>query len=180
MKYCSHCGAENRLLIPQGDNRERSVCSQCGIIHYQNPNIVCGVLPIYGDKVLLCKRAIEPRHGFWTLPAGFMENGETLEQGAARECWEEACATLENMTLYSIFNLPSINQVYILFKAEVVNGEHGAGEESLESRLYLEEEIPWKELAFPTISITLEHFFKDRKAGKFPLHMEDLIYKKKN
>jgi len=179
MKYCSHCGSLNRQSIPEGDNRERSVCSQCNFIHYQNPNIICGCLPIHQDKVLLCKRAIEPRHGFWTLPAGFMENGETLQEGAQRESWEEAKASLTNLELYSIFNLPTISQVYIIFRAELVNGFHDVGEESSETKLYDESEIPWDDLAFPTISKTLKHYFKDRKSGVFPVHMEDLIYKKR-
>lgn len=180
MKFCSHCGGLNQLSIPKGDNRERSVCSQCGFIHYQNPNIICGCLPIYKNKVLLCKRAIEPRFGFWTLPAGFMENGETLQEGAQRETWEEAKATLENMTLYSIFNLPNINQVYIIFKADVVDGIHAVGEESLETRFYEEHEIPWDNLAFPTITKTLKRFFEDRKTNHYPIIIEDLIYKPKN
>jgi len=177
MKFCSHCGGLNHQTIPQGDNRERAVCSQCNFIHYQNPNIICGCLPIYEDKVLLCKRAIEPRLGFWTLPAGFMENGETLQEGAQRETWEEAKAKLENLCLYSVFNLPKINQVYVIFKAELIGGEHSVGEESLETRLYHEHEIPWDNLAFPTITNTLKRYFSDRKTGEFPLIIEDLIYK---
>lgn len=179
MKFCCHCGAENKYMIPEGDNRERAVCHQCGFIHYQNPNIICGCLPVYGDKVLLCKRAIEPRYGFWTLPAGFMENGETLQEGAARETWEEARATLEDMHLYTVFNLPGIDQVYIIFRANLVEGKHSAGEESLESVLYAESDIPWDELAFPTIKNTLNHYFEDRKTGHFPVRMEDLLYKLK-
>jgi len=180
MKFCSHCGGLNRQSIPAGDSRERAICSQCGVIHYQNPNIICGCLPIYQDKVLLCKRAIEPRYGFWTLPAGFMENGETLQEGAQRESWEEAKAKLENLELYSVFNLPRINQVYMIFKADLVDGVHAVGEESLETKLYLEHEIPWDNLAFPTISSTLKRYFNDRKTGIFPLQIEDLIYKPKN
>jgi ADP-ribose pyrophosphatase YjhB (NUDIX family) len=179
MKFCSRCGGKNDQRIPEGDNRERAVCTECGFIQYVNPNVVCGVLPVFEEKVLLCKRAIEPRYGFWTLPAGFMENGETLQEGAARETWEEACASVENLELYSIFNLPSINQVYIMFRADLVEGEHSAGEESLESELYAEEEIPWEELAFPTISKTLKHYFEDRKTGVYPVRVEDLIYKRK-
>lgn len=179
MKFCCHCGAENKYTIPDGDNRERAICPQCGFIHYQNPNIICGCLPVYDNKVLLCKRAIEPRYGFWTLPAGYMENGETLQQGAARETWEEARATLVDMHLYTVFNLPGINQVYIIFRANLVEGKHSAGEESLESRLYAENDIPWDELAFPTIKNTLNHYFEDRKTGQFPVRMEDLLYKQK-
>ncbi len=179
MKFCGHCGGENRQKIPDGDNRERAVCTQCGLIQYENPKIVCGCLPIYENKVLLCKRAIEPRHGYWTLPAGFMENGETLEQGAMRETWEEACAKVDNLHLYNILNLPRINQVYIMFKCDLVNGEHSAGEESLETALFEEKDIPWEQLAFPTVTHTLNHYFKDRKENHFPLHLEDIIYKRK-
>jgi ADP-ribose pyrophosphatase YjhB (NUDIX family) len=179
MKFCSHCGGNIRQSIPEADNRLRAVCTQCGFIHYQNPNVICGCLPIHQNKVLLCKRAIEPRYGFWTLPAGFMENGETLQEGAERETWEEARATLSNLELYSIFNLPKINQVYIIFRADLVEGIHNVGEESLETQLYEESEIPWNNLAFPTINKTLKHYFNDRKTGNFPIRMEDLIYKKK-
>ncbi len=179
VKFCCHCGAKTRQEIPEGDNRLRAVCSECEFIHYENPKIITGCLPIFEDKVLLCKRAIEPRLGFWTLPAGFMENGETLQEGAQRESWEEACANLEKLELYTVFNLPSINQVYMLFKAELLDGAHAPGEESSDTELYLEENIPWEDLAFPTIKKTLQHYFEDRKTGHFPLRIEDLIYKKK-
>lgn len=174
MKFCSQCGNTVSLQIPQGDNRERHVCDSCGFIHYLNPRIVAGSLPTYGDKVLLCKRAIEPRKGYWTLPAGFMENGETTEQAAARETWEEAEAKLEMRGLYSLFNLPHINQVYIFFRGEIINGEFGVGDESLETQLFAEQDIPWDSLAFPTIYKTLKHYFHDRKHGTFPVRMEDI------
>ena len=161
-------------MIPDGDNRERHVCDACGFIHYFNPRIIAGCLPTYGDKVLLCRRAIEPRKGYWTLPAGFMENGETTEQAALRETWEEAEAKLELKGLYSLFNLPHINQVYIFFRGEVIDGKFGVGEESLETQLFAEHEIPWDSLAFPTIYKALKHFFADREEGAFPVHMEDI------
>ena len=174
MKYCSACGSEVSLKIPPGDNRERHVCDACGAIHYQNPRIIAGTIPVWEDKVLLCKRAIEPRYGFWTLPAGFMENGETTPDAARRETIEEAAAHVHMGDLYTVFNLPHINQVYMLFMAELVDGQFGVGEESLETALFTEEEIPWKELAFPTITQTLKHYFEDRKKGVFPLHMTDI------
>lgn len=179
MKFCIYCGSENHHTIPRGDNRKRAMCTGCGHIHYENPKIICGSLPVFEDRVLLCKRAIQPRLGLWTLPAGFMENDETLQEGAQRESWEEARARLQNLQLYTIFNLPSLNQVYMLFKSDLVAGQHEPGEESLETRLYQEHEIPWAHLAFPTIKKTLEHYFEDRKNSHFPLRIEDLIYQRK-
>lgn len=179
MKFCSSCGSQVALRIPQGDNRERFVCTNnaCGTIHYQNPRIIAGCLPTFQDKVLLCKRAIEPRYGLWTLPAGFMENGETTEEGALRESWEEAKATLVVDQLYSLFNLPYINQVYFFYKGELSNTDFGPGEESLEVALFAEDEIPWEELAFPVVTKTLEYYFHDRKTGEFPLHNDTLLKK---
>jgi ADP-ribose pyrophosphatase YjhB (NUDIX family) len=174
MKFCSQCGNTVSLIIPEGDNRERHVCDDCGFIHYFNPRIIAGTLPTCGDKVLLCRRAIEPRKGYWTLPAGFMENGETTEQAALRETREEAEAELELHGLYTLFNLPHINQVYIFFRGEVIDGAYGVGEESLETQLFSEDEIPWDSLAFPTIYKALKHFFKDRETGHYPVHTEDI------
>lgn len=185
MKYCSHCGNPVTLLIPDGDNRERFVCTNqsCAKIHYQNPRNITGCLPIYEDKVLLCKRAIEPQYGLWTLPAGFMENGETTEQGAIRESWEEAQANLEIHHLYALYNLPHINQVYFFYKAELTDTQFGPGEESLEVALFSEQEVPWEQLAFKVIEKTLKHYFNDRKSGHFPLRTENVLsqrYKKPN
>jgi ADP-ribose pyrophosphatase YjhB (NUDIX family) len=175
MKFCSHCGSDAlRYDIPEGDNRPRYWCPDCTTIHYQNPKIIVGAVPVWGDKVLLCKRAIEPRKGYWTLPAGFMENGETMQEGAARETWEEACATVEIGDLYSMFNLPHIYQVYIFFLGKVPDGKCGVGEESSDARWFSEEEIPWDELAFPTVSRTLKYFFDDRKADRFPVRVQDI------
>jgi len=177
MNYCQSCGSTVNLSIPDGDNRERHVCTSCGEIHYQNPKIVAGCLPVWEDRVLLCKRAIEPRHGDWTLPAGFMENGETIEQAAMRESIEEANATLLNLRLYTIISLPHISQVYMLFLADLKDTDFSPGEESLETKLFAEEEIPWNSLAFKTIHFTLEHFFEDRKNGVFPLHNSSISRK---
>ena len=174
MKFCSQCASPVEQRIPEGDNRLRFVCPQCQTIHYQNPRIIAGCLPVWGEQVLLCRRAIEPRRGFWTLPAGFMENGETLEQAAARETLEEACARVHGMQLYTLFDLPHINQVYMLFRAELADLDFAAGEESLEVRLFDEQQIPWSELAFPTIGRTLECFFADRRQNLFPVRNEPL------
>ena len=174
MKFCSQCGSPVTQRIPEGDSRLRFVCPQCQTIHYQNPRIIAGCLPVWEQQVLLCRRAIEPRRGFWTLPAGFMENGETLEQAAARETLEEACARVQGLQLYTLFDLPHINQVYMLFRAELVDLDFAAGEESLEVRLFDEQDIPWSELAFPTIGRTLECYFADRAAQLFPVRNEPL------
>lgn len=174
MKFCSRCGQLNTQTIPAGDNRLRHVCSHCQTVHYENPRIVAGCLPVWGEQVLLCRRAIEPRRGFWTLPAGFMENGETIEQAAARETLEEACARVRDLSLYTLFDLPHISQVYMMFRAELVDLDFAVGEESLEVRLFDEAEIPWSELAFPTIGRTLECFFSDRRHNLFPVRNESL------
>jgi ADP-ribose pyrophosphatase YjhB (NUDIX family) len=175
MKFCSACGASIQILVPVGDNRERHVCISCETIHYNNPRIITGCLPFYQNKVLMCRRAIEPRLGFWTLPAGFLELGETVAQGAMRETEEEAGAQVTIGDLYCMFNLPHIGQVYMMYLAELpepVFSTHT--DESLEVKLFTEEEIPWRELAFRTMWRTLHHYFEDRKAGKFSLHVEDI------
>ena len=175
MRFCSHCGHDAlQFSIPEGDTRPRYWCDQCDTIHYQNPNIVVGALQIWQGKVLLCKRSIEPRKGFWTLPAGFMENGETLQEGAARETWEEALATVAIGDIYTIFNLPHINQVYVFFLGELVDGKFGVGEESSDAGLFALDEIPWDELAFPTVGRTLRFYIDDLKTGQFPVRTQDI------
>lgn len=174
MKFCSQCGNPVTQLIPQGDNRLRYVCGACEFIHYQNPNIVAGCLPVWGDRVLLCRRAIEPRRGYWTLPAGFMENGETLEQAASRETEEEACARVRQLALYTLFDLPHISQVHVFFRAELADLDFAVGEESLEVRLFEQNEIPWSQLAFPTVNRTLECYFADRLGQHYPVRNEFL------
>jgi ADP-ribose pyrophosphatase YjhB (NUDIX family) len=169
MQYCSQCGGGVTVTVPEGDNVPRHVCAECGTIHYQNPKIVVGCIPEWEDQLLLCKRAIEPRYGLWTLPAGFMENGETVQQGAARETLEEAKARVEVGALYGLFNLPHINQVYMLFRARLVVPEFGPGAESLETQLMTESDIPWDEIAFPVIQEALQLYFRDRATGNFPL-----------
>ncbi len=177
MKFCSQCGTEVKLIVPEGDDRERHVCGSCKTIHYQNPKIIAGTLPIVGDKILLCRRAIEPRHGYWTLPAGFMENHESTVEAARRETWEEACAVTADEELYAILSVPHISQVYLFYRAELAKPEFAPGQESLEVRLFSEEEIPWGELAFPTITKALKYYFSDRKNNHFPLREETLAQK---
>ncbi|MEX1033168.1 MAG: NUDIX hydrolase [Cellvibrionaceae bacterium] len=177
MKFCSSCGAPVEQRIPEGDDRERHVCASCDTIHYVNPRIITGCLPVYEDKVLLCKRAIQPRLGLWTLPAGFMENGETTLQGALRESWEEARANIEVHDLYTLFNLPYINQVYLFYRGRLTDLDFAPGIESLEVELFTEDTIPWDELAFPVIKKTLEHYFSDRQRGHYPLRTEDILFR---
>ncbi|HEY5717886.1 MAG TPA: NUDIX hydrolase [Motiliproteus sp.] len=174
MNFCSHCGNPVYLTIPAGDNRPRYVCQNCATIHYQNPRIIAGCLPLYGDQVLLCRRAIEPRRGLWTLPAGFMENGESTREAALRETWEEACAEVELDALHTLTSIRPINQVQMIYRARLLEPRFAAGEESLEVRLFHEHEIPWDTLAFQTIRTALTLFFEDRRRGDFQLHHLDL------
>jgi ADP-ribose pyrophosphatase YjhB (NUDIX family) len=165
MNFCSHCGsAALSLTVPEGDNRPRFVCNNCQTIHYSNPNIVTGCLPVWEDKVLLCRRAIAPREGYWNIPSGYLENGESVEEGAARELWEEARAEIRALRILSIYSLPHINQVYIHFTGELVDGAFGVGPESTESALFAEADIPWDDIAFTSSRFSLERYFADRDA----------------
>lgn len=175
MKFCSECGAPVAQQIPPGDNRLRHVCTHCQVVHYENPKVVAGCIPEWQDKILLCRRAIEPRYGLWTLPAGFMENDETTLQAAARETWEEAAARVRIEALYALFNLPHINQIYVMFRGPLERLEYAAGSESLEVALYDEQDIPWDTLAFAVVRETLRLYFADRRAGKFRQHMGDIV-----
>ncbi len=179
MKFCSTCGAKVMQRVPEGDNRMRFVCISCHQIHYQNPNIVAGTLPYHGDKVLLCKRAIEPRMGFWTLPAGFMENEETVESAALRETLEEAEARIVDASLYTVINVPHVNQVHIFYLGKILDGQYGAGVETSDAQLFLEKDIPWNDIAFKTVYVTLKHYFADRKEKTFPVRVEDIHYNAK-
>ena len=179
MKYCSDCGSPTRLRIPEDDNRERHVCESCDLIHYSNPNVIAGCLPLWGDQVLLCRRAIEPRKGYWTLPAGFLENGESVAAGAARETWEEAEAKIDTAQLYTVFSLPYISQIHMFYRANIIDGQFAAGPESLEVALFDEENIPWDELAFPVVTDTLKHYFTDRKTGDFGVHEAEIDVKRR-
>jgi ADP-ribose pyrophosphatase YjhB (NUDIX family) len=175
MKYCSDCGGEVDIRVPPGDDRPRYVCGSCGAVHYQNPKVVVGCIPEWDDRILLCRRAIEPRYGLWTLPAGFMENGETVQEGAARETLEEARARVEVKELYTLFNLPHINQVYLIFRSRLLSLQYAPGEESLDAQLFAESEIPWKEMAFPVVKETLSLYFRDRGDGAFAMRCGDIV-----
>ena len=175
MKFCNQCGAEVIGKIPAGENRLRYVCISCEEIHYQNPKIVAGCIPEYEGKVLLCKRAIEPRYGYWTLPAGFMELEETSVEAALRETLEEANARVTVSELYTVFNLPYVSQVYMIYRSQLLDLDFSAGEESLEVRLFAENEIPWDDIAFTTIKYTLKFFFQDQLNNNFCLHTGDII-----
>ena len=169
MKFCSDCGSKLEKRIPEGDNLERDCCTKCDLIHYSNPKVIVGTVPIKDNKVLLCKRAIQPRYGLWTLPAGFLENGETIEEGAFRETKEETNTEVKMGNLYAIFNIPQINQVYMLHLAEVINEDYCKTSESLEVEFFAESDIPWDELAFPFVPSTLKNYFKDCKRDEYPL-----------
>ena len=175
MKFCSQCGSGRvSFRVPAGDSLPRHVCDDCGEIHYQNPKIVVGCLPEWQGQVLLCRRAIEPRHGLWTLPAGFLENGESVVAGALRETEEEAGARVEIDELYALISLSQIGQVFMMFRARLVDLDFGPGPESLEVRLFPEADVPWEDLAFRTVARTLRRYFLDRRRGSFPLRISVL------
>jgi ADP-ribose pyrophosphatase YjhB (NUDIX family) len=171
MNYCSHCSARLDVLIPEGDDRPRQVCPDCGRIHYVNPKLVVGSIPEWEGRVLLCKRAIEPRLGKWTLPAGFLEAGETVEAGARRETLEEAQGRLDQVEPYALFDLVFVNQIYLMFRARLVDGRFGIGEESLAVELFEERDVPWDQLAFTVMEKTLRRYFSDRQTGQFPFRI---------
>ncbi|MBH44504.1 MAG: NUDIX hydrolase [Gammaproteobacteria bacterium] len=175
--YCTHCGSKVSIRIPEGDNRERAICDACGAIFYENPKIVSGCLLTYKDKILLCKRATEPRCGYWTLPAGFLENNETLEEGALRETFEEAGAKSQDIKLFLICNLPHISQIYIMYHGSLLDGKFSAGVEMEDIKLVTETEIPWDDLAFPVISQTLKCYLEDRKKGNIDIHFHTIMKK---
>ena len=161
--------------VPPGDTLARWVCERCGDIHYENPRLVVGSIPEFDGRLLLCRRAIEPRYGYWTLPAGFMENDETTAQAALRETLEEAGARVELLAPFSMISLPHVNQVHLFYCARLGELDFKPGEETLEVALYEEERIPWKEIAFRTVGLTLKHWFADRRSGAFAFHSEDLV-----
>jgi ADP-ribose pyrophosphatase YjhB (NUDIX family) len=175
MRFCSNCGAPVALRVPAGDSLPRYVCPACETIHYQNPKMVIGCIAEWEDRILLCRRAIEPRHGLWTLPAGFMENGETVAQAALRETLEEANARVELAAMYSVLSVPHVNQVHIFYRGRLLYLAFAPGTESLEVALFSEAEIPWKELAFRTISTTLRHYYGDRTAGAYGFHTGEIL-----
>jgi ADP-ribose pyrophosphatase YjhB (NUDIX family) len=174
MKFCSNCAAPVVRRVPPGDSLPRYVCDQCGEIHYQNPNLVVGTLPEWEGRVLLCRRAIEPRYGYWTLPAGFMENDETTADAALRETLEEAGARIELIDPYTMISVPMVNQVHLFYRARLLDLEFAPGEESLDVALFEEAAVPWKEIAFRTVGLTLKHWVADRARGRFPFRAEDV------
>jgi ADP-ribose pyrophosphatase YjhB (NUDIX family) len=173
--YCRSCGRPTETRIPAGDSLPRQCCAHCGTIHYDNPKMVLGTLPVWEDKVLLCRRAIEPRYGMWTLPAGFMENNETTAEAAQRETDEEAGADIELLDIYTLISVPHISQIHGFYRARLRSPAFKPGEETLEAQLFAEEEIPWDELAFRTVKLTLQHYFSDRKKGSYPFRSLEII-----
>jgi ADP-ribose pyrophosphatase YjhB (NUDIX family) len=174
MKFCSNCAAPLTRRVPPGDSLPRWVCDQCGDIHYQNPKLVVGSVPEWDGRLLLCRRAIEPRYGYWTLPAGFMENDETAGDAARRETLEEAGARIELIEPFSLISVPYVNQVHLFYRARLIDLAFRPGEESLEVKLFDESGIPWTEIAFRTVGLTLRHWFADRSGGVYGFHAEDL------
>ena len=172
--HCRVCGASTEYRIPPDDNRPRATCTACGLVHYENPLNVVGTVPVWNDQVLLCRRAIEPRHGLWTLPAGFMELGETTAEGALRETDEESGAHVELQGLFTLLNVVRVGQVHLFYRARMLDLHLDPGPETLEARLFREDEIPWDELAFRTVRETLRLFFEDRRTGQYGIHSLDI------
>jgi len=173
MNYCNQCGGPVALRVPPGDHLPRHVCERCGVIHYVNPRLIVGCVPELDGRILLCRRAIEPRRGYWTVPAGFMENGETLQQAAARESQEEALAEVEIGSLLAIVHVLHAQQVHVFFRARLLRASFGAGTESLEVQLLAPEQIPWADIAFPSTEFTLRRYLEDRAAGREPYHFTE-------
>ena len=174
MKYCSNCGSTVSSRIPDGDSKERWICDECGVIHYQNPRVVVGCVPEKDGKILLCKRAIEPRYGYWTVPAGFMELGETLAQGAARETLEEACAEVRIGHLFASVDVVQAGQVHLFFTADLVS-DFAPGDESLEVEMFDKAEIPWDEIAFRSGTFALRTYLEDAGCNN-GVHMHEVVF----
>jgi ADP-ribose pyrophosphatase YjhB (NUDIX family) len=176
IKHCKNCGTPVVYRVPDdGDTKERAVCPSCHTIHYENPLNIVGTLPHLGDKVLLCKRNIEPRWGKWTLPAGFMELHETTAEGASRETVEEAGAQFDLEHLFSVLNVARMGQVHLFYTARLLSDQFDPGHETIEARLFTEAEVPWEDIAFRTVKETLEHYFADRRAGQLSFHVVDIV-----
>jgi len=172
--YCTHCGSTVERRIPADDDRSRHICTTCGNVHYQNPKLIVGCIPEYENRILICKRDIEPRKGKWTLPAGFLENNESVREGAMRETFEEARARVDIIAPYRLFDLAFVSQVYLMFRARILVPEFGPTHESSEVKLVHENDIPWNDIAFPVIKRTLVDFFNDRTAGAFEFQSHEL------
>jgi len=173
-RHCKVCGGTVEYRVPADDNRDRAICTVCGTVHYENPLNVVGTVPVWGEQVLLCRRNIEPRYGYWTLPAGFMELGETSEQGARRETDEEAGARIEMQGLFTVLNVVRVGQVHLYYRARLLDIDFAPGPETIEARLFREDEIPWDDLAFRTVRETLSCYFSDRRKGQFGIHCADI------
>ena len=174
IKHCRVCGSATQYRVPADDNRERAICGACGEIHYENPLNVVGTVPVWGEQVLLCRRNIEPRYGLWTLPAGFMELGETTAEGAVRETEEEAGARIELQGLFTLLNVVRVGQVHLFYRARLQDTQFAPGPETIEAQLFHEQQIPWDQLAFRTVRETLQRYFADRRQGRFELHLADI------
>ena len=174
IQHCRVCGAATAYRVPVDDNRERAVCTACGEIHYENPINVVGTVPVWERQVLLCRRNIEPRKGLWTLPAGFLEIGETTEEGARRETDEEAGARIEMQGLFTLLNVVAVAQLHLFYRARLLDTRFDPGPETIEAQLFDEHEVPWDQIAFRTVRETLRHFFADRERGRFELHVGDI------
>lgn len=170
VKHCSYCGAPVTARVPSGDSLPRHVCDACETIHYENPKLVVGCIAEWQGRILLCRRAIEPRRGLWTLPAGFMENRETTVEAAERETREEACARIRPHALFALVDVPHISQVHLFYRGELIDGHHRAGEESLDTALFAEGEVPWEEIAFRSVTFALHAYFDDRRLGQWQMH----------
>lgn len=174
IRYCTHCGAGVSFIVPAGDSLPRHVCPACGHIHYENPRLVVGCVAEYAGTILLCRRAIEPRLGYWTLPAGFMENGETTAAAACRETWEEAGARIIIDAPFAMISIAHINQVHLFYRGRLANADYSAGEESLEVALFRPEDLPWQELSFRSVTLCLTHYLADRARGHYGFHENEL------
>jgi len=171
IQHCRVCGGPTAYRTPPDDNRDRAICTLCSEVHYENPLNVVGTLPVWGDQVLLCRRNIEPRYGLWTLPAGFMEHDETTAEGALRETVEEAGANVELLGLYTVLDVVRAGQVHLFYRARMLDTSLAPGPETIEARLFREDEVPWEQIAFRTVRETLAHYFSDRVRGDFPVHV---------
>ena len=178
VKFCSNCGQAVALRTPEGDHLPRFVCDACGVIHYQNPKLVVGCVPEHDGRILLCKRAIEPRLGYWTIPAGFMENGETTQDAARRESREEALAEVEIGSLLAVVHVLHADQVHVMFRAILPEAKFGVGAESLEVTLCSEADVPWQDIAFKSVDFALRRYFDDRRRGVEDHHFTALDYRK--
>jgi ADP-ribose pyrophosphatase YjhB (NUDIX family) len=177
IKFCMTCGSPTHMKIPPDDDHPRAVCTICSQVHYTNPKVVVGTVPEWERKILLCKRNIEPRKGKWTLPAGYLENGESVGEGAARETREETRAEVELIKPYRMFNIVFVNQIYLMFRAHLTSEDFGPTTESTEVRLFDEKDIPWDYIAFPMIWHTLDQYFKDRGKNSYPFKIFDITRK---